>query len=86
MDIKDILKRNEMRIRVKRTGMYQVLTFTIRKVPIGNSYFVELYTKKIVDISELKRVADEFGIPVEAENGRAFPEGKGSADFIGLLD
>ncbi|MGC8651757.1 MAG: hypothetical protein ACP5UH_00690 [Candidatus Micrarchaeia archaeon] len=85
MDVKGILARNEIKIRVKRTGMYQVLTFTVRRVPLGDTYFVELYTKKVLDISELKRVANETGLPVEAENGRAFPEGKGATDFVGML-
>ncbi len=85
MDVKDIIGRNEIRIRVKRTGMYQVLTFSIKKVPLGDTYFVELYTKKVLDLSELKRVANETGLPVEAENSRAFPEGKGATDFIGML-
>ncbi|MGC8585936.1 MAG: hypothetical protein ACP5K5_00085 [Candidatus Micrarchaeia archaeon] len=82
MDAKDIIRKGEIKIRVNRTGMYQLLTFTVKKVPIGGSYFVELYTKKVVDLNELKRVANETGLPVEAENGRAFPDGKGASDFI----
>ncbi|MGC8670016.1 MAG: hypothetical protein ACP5TL_02595 [Candidatus Micrarchaeia archaeon] len=82
MDIKEALRRKELKIRVQRTGMYQMLTFTVKKVQIADKYFVEIYTKKLVDMSELKRVANEVGLPVEAENGRAFPEGKGATDFI----
>ena len=45
---------------------------------------MELFLDRLLDRSELQRVANEIGLPIEAENGRAMPEGKGEKDFIGL--
>lgn len=71
-------------VKVKRAGMLQSLTFKIKKIVIGKDYFVELYVGRLIDMSELQRVANELGLPVEVENGRAFPEGKGAKDFMNL--
>lgn len=81
---KRILQEGKVRVRVRRTGMLQVITLEVRRIKIGDAQFAELFFKRVVDISELARVANELGLPVEAENGRAFPEGKGAKDFIGL--
>jgi hypothetical protein len=81
-DRETILKSGSVRIRVHRTGMFQVLTFTVKRVQIGQDTFSELYTQKILDRSELERVANETGLPVEAQNGRAMPDGKTAKDFI----
>jgi hypothetical protein len=77
-----IIKQGSISIRIKRAGMLQFQTFKIRRIVLGKEQFVELYLPKIVDISELHRIANELGLPVEAENGQAFPEGKGAKDFI----
>lgn len=82
--VKKILQDGTVKIRVWRTGMLQLQTFTVKRVKIGQSEFVELFLPKILDRSELQKVANEVGLPVEAENGRAMPEGKGEKDFIGL--
>jgi hypothetical protein len=82
--VKKILQDGSVKIRVWRTGMLQLQTFTVKRVKIGQSEFVELFLPKILDRSELQKVANEVGLPVEAENGRAMPEGKGEKDFIGL--
>ncbi|MGC8495698.1 MAG: hypothetical protein ACP5RM_00280 [Candidatus Micrarchaeia archaeon] len=82
MNAKDIMAMSEIKVRVKRTGMFQLITFTPRLVTVGNEKFAELYTKKMIDLSELKRVANELGAPVEADTLRAFPEGKGAKDFM----
>jgi hypothetical protein len=79
-----ILKEGRIKARVKRAGMLQVLTFEIKRVTQGNISFPELYVKRMIDLNELTRLAKEFGLPVEAENGRAFPEGTGAMDFIGV--
>lgn len=81
-----ILRDGRVRIRVKRAGMLQYQVFKVRKVRAGQGEFVELFLDRIIDISELQRVANETGLPAEAENGRAFPEGKGAKDFIGIGD
>lgn len=83
-DAKRILQEGKVRVRVRRSGMLQVITLEVRRVKIGGTQFAELYFKRVVDRNELARVAEELGLPVEAENGRAFPEGKGAKDFLGL--
>lgn len=80
----EIIKNGSTSVRVKRAGMLQFQTFKIKKVKIGKDYFVELYLDKIIDMSELQRLANELELPVEVENGRAFPEGKGAKDFMNL--
>jgi SepF-like predicted cell division protein (DUF552 family) len=81
---KDIIKRGTVKIRVMRSGMYQQLTFTVKRVQHGNILYVELATERQIDMSELSRMADEIGLPVEAPNGKAFPKGTSSVDFVGL--
>ena len=79
---RSIVEEGGIRLRVKRTGMLQFLVFKIRKIQIGKDYYVELFVDRILDMSELQRVANDTHLPVEAENGRAFPEGKGAKDFL----
>lgn len=79
-----ILHEGQARIRVKRAGMFQYMVFKVKRVRIGTGEFVELYSERMLDASELARVANETGLPVEAEGRRAFPEGTGAKDFIGL--
>lgn len=77
-----ILREGSVRVRVWRTGMLQQITLNVKKVAIGDTQFVELFFPRVIDRSELSRIANELGLPVEAENGTAFPEGKGAKDFI----
>lgn len=81
---KGIIQAGSVRLKVWRTGMLQFQIFKVRRVKIGQGEFVELFLDRLLDRSELQRVANEIGLPVEAENGRAMPEGKGEKDFIGL--
>ena len=78
------LREGSITIRVKRAGMLQQHKFTIKKVRLGSEEFVELFSDRMIDISELKRVANETGLPVEVQNGRAFPDGLGAKDFINV--
>lgn len=80
--VKKILREGSIKVRVRRSGMLQYLNFVVKKVNVGADYFVELRVNRIIDISELQRVANEVGLPVEAENGRAFPDGMGAKDFL----
>ena len=64
--------------------MFQQLTFSIKKVQLGNVTYIELATQRQVDISELSKIADEIGLPVEAQNGRAFPKGTSATDFTAV--
>ena len=79
-----ILKNGEVVIRVKRAGMYQQLTFKVRRIPVGNTHFAELFVDRVLNLDEIVRIANDLGLPVESQNGRAFPVGKGANDFIGL--
>ncbi len=81
---KRILKEGSIKARVKRSGMLQMMTFTIKRIQVGNSHYVELFLDRVIDTSELLRLANELGLPIEAQNGRAFPTGKGAKDFLGL--
>jgi hypothetical protein len=81
---KEIIKNGSVSIRVKRAGMLQFQIFKVRKVELGGGQFTELYVNRMIEISELHRIANELDLPVEAENGRAFPEGKGAKDFMNL--
>lgn len=81
-----IVKEGSIRIRVNRTGMWQFQIFKIKRVAIGKDYFVELFLDKVLDMKELQRVSNETELPVEAENGRAFPTGKGAKDFLNLAE
>ncbi len=67
-----------------RSGMYQQITFTVKRVQHGNILYVELATERQIDTSELSRVADEIGLPIEAQNAKAFPKGTSSVDFVGF--
>ncbi len=77
-----ILEIGSIKVRVSRSGMLQQLTFKVKKVRLGQYEFVELYVGRVLEMGELKRVAKETGLPVESENGTAFPEGTGAKDFI----
>ena len=81
---KKIIRDGGIRTKVWRTGMLQFQIFKVKRVKIGQQEFVELFLDRLLDRSELQRVANEIGLPVEAENGRAMPEGKGEKDFVGL--
>ena len=76
-----IAKGGAYRARVLRGGMFQNFTFTIKKERSGNIEYTVLYTNRMIDISELMRIAEETGLPVVAENGRAFPKGSSATDF-----
>lgn len=79
-----IIKDGGIKLRVQRSGMLQVMPFKIKKIPMGKDYYVELFLDRLLDMSELQRVSNETMLPVEAENGRAFPEGLGAKDFLNL--
>lgn len=78
---KEILRQGSIKLRVSRSGIYQQITFTTKSVSTGNINFIELHTDRTIELSELAKIAEESGLPVEAPNGRAFPKGKGATDF-----
>jgi len=81
IDIEKVRKEG-IKIRVKRSGVYQQITFQLREETKGNIKFIELFTDKNIDLSEIIKIANEYDIPIRAKNGIAFPEGKDIMDFI----
>ncbi|MCL4372330.1 hypothetical protein M1373_03365 [Candidatus Marsarchaeota archaeon] len=79
-----VISKGSVKIRVKRAGMLQMITFSVKRVEIGGAKFVELYSSRHIELDELARIANDVGLPVEAEDKRAFPKGTGAKDFIGL--
>jgi hypothetical protein len=80
--IQRIIKEGKIKIRVKRSGMYQQQTFSVKYIDIGNEQYVELFLDKTLDVKEIQKVADEIGLPIESSDNKAFPKGKGAVDFI----
>ena len=80
----EVLAAGSIKVRVSRSGIYQRITFAVKVVRLGNVEYKELFSDKLIDSSEIQRVAEETGLPVEAQNGRAFPRGTSSADFQNL--
>ncbi len=80
----EALRAGSIKLKVIRSGMYQQLTFKVRKTNLGNITYTELYTERLIDANELSRLANEIGLPVEAQNGRAFPKGTSAGDFSSL--
>ena len=83
---REAISRGSIKIRVVRSGMYQQLTFLVKRVKEGNITYLELFTERQVDISELKKIANDIGLPVEAPNGHAFPRGTSAIDFSDLSE
>jgi 5-methylthioribose kinase len=81
---KEAIKKGSVKIRVVRSGMFQQLTFTVKKIDMGNVNYFVLSTDRQVDVSELMKIAEEIGLPVVAQNGRAFPKGTSAVDFAGV--
>jgi hypothetical protein len=80
-----IISAGGIKVKVRRAGMLQFQEFKVKRVGIGKgTAFLELWLDNVVDLSELLRLSNEFGLPFEAHNGRVFPNGLGAKDFIGL--
>ena len=77
----EILRQGGAKLRVNRSGMFQQITFTVRKTNIGNIEYMELFTDRTIELSELVKISEEVGLPVESSNGKAFPKGTSAADF-----
>lgn len=64
--------------------MMQFQILNVKRIAVGGDKFVELFVDRMIDMTELERLANELGLPVEAENGRAFPHRLGAKDFLNL--
>ncbi len=80
----EALQKGEISIRVKRSGMFQLLPFKLarRDTPLGKVPYLVL--DRFLDLSELMRVSEEYQLPVESPVGKVFPRGKKETDFVGL--
>ncbi len=82
---KEVIKQGAIKAKVKRGGMLQFQEFKVKRINIGkDATFLELWLDNVIDLSELSRLSNEYGLPFEAHNGRVFPDGLGAKDFIGL--
>lgn len=81
---KAALKSGEVMIRVKRMGMYQVLPFKVERYDSPGGKVPCLKTDRAIELPELLRISEEFGLPVCSKDSRVFPKGKMEKDFAGL--
>jgi len=81
---KDALKKENVDIRVMRSGTLQFQEFMVKRIPSPVGAYPVLFVDKFVDMSELLRLAEEYQLPISAKNGTVFPKGKTSKDFAGL--
>jgi len=77
----EVLSIGTIKIRVNRGGMFQQITFRTKISKLGNIEYHVLFTDRIIGLTELARIAEELGLPVEAPNGAAFPKGTSAIDF-----
>ncbi len=80
----EILRKGRGEIRVMRSGMLQNEDFVVKRItsPLGTYAILEV--DKIIDIKELLRLSQEYNLPVFAKNGKVFPRGTSTKDFVGL--
>lgn len=81
---KTALEKGAVEERVKRFGIFQKLSFRLsrRKTPVGDVPY--LVADRVVDLPELIRLSEEYGLPIDSPNGKIFPRGKKESDFAGL--
>lgn len=84
MKRKELLKKGEITIEVKKSGVKQIVTFKIERENTPNGKVPFLTAEKFIDLSELIGIAERYQLPVKAKNGKIFPKGKMAKDFIGL--
>jgi len=77
----EVLRQGSIKIKVTRGGIGQQITFKVRHKDVAGVRYVELFTDRIIALTELEKIAEDIGLPVEAPNGEAFPTGTGRSDF-----
>ncbi|MCD6279774.1 hypothetical protein J7J26_03325 [Candidatus Micrarchaeota archaeon] len=73
---------NIIKIRVKRSGMFQLITFSVVREQMQIGAVCMLKTDKKVDLSELRRVAELYNMPVKDKDNLVVPNGKHLTDFV----
>ena len=81
---KQALLSGGIEVRVKRSGMFQVLPFKVVRHKTASGEVPCLVLEKFLDLSELMRISEEYSLPVQAMNGKIYPRGKKESDFAGL--
>lgn len=77
----EVLRQGSIKIKVTRGGIGQQITFKVRHKNVAGVSYVELFTDRIIALTELEKIAEDIGLPAEAPNGEAFPAGTGRSDF-----
>lgn len=78
---KGVIAAGSVKERVNRGEMFQQITFKVTTKTVANVSFIELYTDKAINTTELERISNLFGLPVEAAGLTSFPRGTSSLDF-----
>ncbi|MEM3781864.1 MAG: hypothetical protein QXT43_02805 [Candidatus Micrarchaeaceae archaeon] len=78
---KEIVERGYYEARVSIAGILQKVRFDVVMKQQDHKYFA-LRTEKLVGLSDLYKVAESTHLPAESPNGKAFPRGKMSKDFM----
>lgn len=83
MEEKPVFEKNKkVTFRVKRSGMFQRIIFTMIEQPFPAGFYTLLVTDLQMDLSEITRLSNEIDYPIKAKNGTVFPKGKSSMNFI----
>jgi hypothetical protein len=81
---KRILTEGKAEIRVHRSGMWQRVIFSVKRIDTPTGSYPVLYTDRQIHFAEIARVAEETGLPVQTSAATAFPKGKAAQDYIGF--
>lgn len=76
------MPEQELKIRVRKFGMFQNLVFRLTEEATGERKSFFYSTDKNVELAELERIANQYNLPFSAKNGRAYPKGKNSQDYL----
>ncbi|MFH1447864.1 MAG: hypothetical protein ABIG39_03300 [Candidatus Micrarchaeota archaeon] len=80
----EILGKGVIELRVSRSGMLQNEEFVVKRIDSAFGKYVALEVNKYIDLKELIRISEDYHLPVFAKNGRIFPKGTSTKDFVGL--
>ena len=84
MNIKSIIKKGSLKIKVKHEGILQIHTLKVEKEKTPFGYIPFLISEYELAEMELIRIAKETGLPVKSGKLKAFPPGKMPIDLANL--
>ncbi len=73
---------DSLKLRVKRFGIYQQITFRLKTIDFGSSKSYYYGTEEVVEYSELLRLANEKKLPFGGRNGIVYPLNKSAKDYL----